>query len=441
MIEVRTNVLRNSGENAFNDIPHEWKFVTLGNLGKVVTGRTPQTDRETFYGGEYKLISPANLTDNMYVRTAHKWLTEEGFNDARPLPKDTVLVSCIGYIGKTGITIDDRSATNQQINAIICNPGINPQFVYFLMTFYRSYLKNHARITTVPILSKTNFEAVEIPLPPLHEQRAIAHVLSTVRRSIEASERVIAAARELKRSMMKYLFTYGPVPVDQAEGVKLKRTEIGEVPEEWEVVKLGDYSDISVSTSSLEQAKKLSTLNRDAMTILYLKVSDLNIPSNRRLVEISSNQVYINTDELNQLRYIPIGSIVFPKRGAAIRTNKKRLLNKPALLDPNLIAVTPKDKVNPQYCHYWFELFDLSTITDDNTLPQLNKKDVEPIAFPIPSMGKQGAIVKYINRLERKVEIEIIRHNAIESLFNSLLHHLMTGKVRVRDLPVFKSLL
>lgn len=60
-----------------------------------------------------------------------------------------------------------------------------------------------------------------------------------MRQSIEATERVIAAARELKRSLMKHLFTYGSVPIDQADQVVLKNSEIGEVPVEWEVVKLG----------------------------------------------------------------------------------------------------------------------------------------------------------------------------------------------------------
>ncbi|HNB54872.1 MAG TPA: restriction endonuclease subunit S, partial [Anaerolineales bacterium] len=108
-----------------------------------------------------------------------------------------------------------------------------------LINYYKMHSSNvvHRRRN----LSPKDFVNVPIPLPPLPEQRAIAHVLTTVREAIEATDRVLIAARELKRSLMHHLFTYGPVPVNEADQVALKETEIGEVPEGWNSGTLGDF--------------------------------------------------------------------------------------------------------------------------------------------------------------------------------------------------------
>ena len=85
---------------------------------------------------------------------------------------------------------------------------------------------------------------LRIPLPPLPEQQRIAAVLSAVQEAKEKTEEVIKAARELKKSLMHHLFTYGAVPVGDVGDVVLKETEIGAVPEEWEVMRLGDVAKI-----------------------------------------------------------------------------------------------------------------------------------------------------------------------------------------------------
>uniref|UniRef100_UPI002636FF4D restriction endonuclease subunit S n=1 Tax=uncultured Thermosynechococcus sp. TaxID=436945 RepID=UPI002636FF4D len=120
---------------------------------------------------------------------------------------------------------------------------------------------NRQRVHEREFLSLTT-----IPLPPLPEQRAIAHVLRTVQEARQASERVIAALRELKRSLMRHLFTYGPVgfttententeKISVPSGVNLKETEIGPIPAHWQVVRLGEVFEI-------QQGKSLSPKSR-----------------------------------------------------------------------------------------------------------------------------------------------------------------------------------
>src|SRR5262249_2388936 len=113
------------------DAPEGWQKRRLREVGEVITGRTPSTKHPEFYGGDYKLISPADLDNAKYVLTGHKHLTLLGLKECRALPKDAVLVGCIGNIGKLGMVGDDIATTNQQINALICNQDHDPHFIYY----------------------------------------------------------------------------------------------------------------------------------------------------------------------------------------------------------------------------------------------------------------------------------------------------------------------
>ncbi|RMD63624.1 restriction endonuclease subunit S, partial [Candidatus Parcubacteria bacterium] len=223
-------------------LPEEWRVVRLGEVGEVITGRTPSTARREYWdNGTIPFITPPDL-DGRPIRRANRTITKEGLKESRPLPRGAVLVSCVGYIGKIGVTDVDLTVTNQQINAIIPK-NMNNWFLAYALMHEDDLLANRARMTTVPILNKTNFEKVPIPLPPLSEQRAIAHVLRAVQEAKEATERVIAAMRELKKSLMRHLFTYGPVPADQTDRVAMQETEIGSFPAHWRVVRLGEVAE------------------------------------------------------------------------------------------------------------------------------------------------------------------------------------------------------
>lgn len=166
-------------------VPESWEVVRIKATGTIVTGSTPSTKNPVFYGGDYNLISPADLDNGKYVRSAHKTLTKAGFEECRRVPRDSVLVGCIGNVGKLGMVADDCSTTNQQINSIIPNSGFSPHFLYYALQLCRPRLEQAAAKVTLPILNKSNFENFQIAAPERKEQEAIAGYLGILDQKLE----------------------------------------------------------------------------------------------------------------------------------------------------------------------------------------------------------------------------------------------------------------
>jgi type I restriction enzyme S subunit len=196
-------------------IPVSWEIKTIGNLGQVVTGNTPKTAALENYGGSIPFVSPADITDSMYIRASKNTLTETGLRETRELPDRCICVVCIGStIGKTGIT-KSRCATNQQINSLICN-GTYPEFVYYLLTYHSNVIRAEAGTQAVPIINKSSFSALPVQVPPYDQQVRIGNAIASVDRKIESKVNKLDVTVKLKKAVMQDLLT-GKVRVNVAE--------------------------------------------------------------------------------------------------------------------------------------------------------------------------------------------------------------------------------
>lgn len=149
----------------------------LSELGLIQTGSTPSTSEASYWGGEVPFVTPSELDQCEPVSQAQRTLSESGAQQSRLLPKGTVMVCCIGSLGKIGIA-GRTVVTNQQINSVEFNTEkIWPKYGYYACKRLRPKLLSMAPATTISIVSKSKFGQLEIPVPPLHEQRRIAEIL------------------------------------------------------------------------------------------------------------------------------------------------------------------------------------------------------------------------------------------------------------------------
>jgi len=162
----------------------EWKEYKLNELGKVVTGNTPSSKFPEEFGDEMPFVTPTDYKNyNKWISFADRNLSKQGIEKlkSRLLPENSILVTCIGSdMGKVAIN-KVPVISNQQINSIIPNENVDANFLYYKLVESYDTLKTYGEAgTAVPIVNKGDFENIEISLPPLPIQTAIAEILSSL---------------------------------------------------------------------------------------------------------------------------------------------------------------------------------------------------------------------------------------------------------------------
>ena len=205
------------------ELPEEWVWASVEQLGDVTTGCTPSTSNPDYFGGGIPFFKPTDLDAGYELHSFRESLTELGAAQGRLLPANSVLVTCIGAtIGKTGLA-RVACTTNQQINAVSPADGIYSEYFFFVMAspFGQHQVISNASATTLPILNKSKFEKLPIPLPPLEEQRTILEQLDTALTACDAQQAAIAhglkQAAAQRRNLLKAAFAGQLVPQDPGD--------------------------------------------------------------------------------------------------------------------------------------------------------------------------------------------------------------------------------
>ena len=168
------------------------RIVPLSEIGEIITGNTPKTsDLENYESNDIPFLKPSDFsTDSIDLYDTEFFISEKARNKARILPVGSVAVTCIGIIGKTKIT-QKECAFNQQINAIIPFMDNYNRYIAYAINFQKELLQTQANAAVVPIINKTEFSKIAIPLPPLETQKQIAANLDKVTHTIDLCNNIL----------------------------------------------------------------------------------------------------------------------------------------------------------------------------------------------------------------------------------------------------------
>lgn len=239
----------------------DWPQVRIRLLGKVVTGKTPSTRDSANFGDEFPFITIPDLNGRVFIDSTERGLSKQGARSIQSslLPANAVMMSCIATVGKCGITTRP-SFTNQQINSVICNDRVNPQFLYYCFTQLGRRLEALGSGGSVYTnVSKSRFSELTVPLPPLAEQQAIAYILGTLDDKIELNRRMNDTLEAMARAIFKSWFVdFDPVRAkaagQQPSGLSphiadlfpdaFEASELGETPRGWEIWRVADVGEV-----------------------------------------------------------------------------------------------------------------------------------------------------------------------------------------------------
>ncbi|WP_126974815.1 restriction endonuclease subunit S [Frigidibacter oleivorans] len=388
-------------------------------------------------------VDPANYANGVYIGLEHvasgrfvrfgegeasdvqsgKYLFQSG---------DVLYGKLRPYLDKAVLAADTGICTTE---LLVLRPkeGVDPRFLVGVVhapTFIEHAVSGTTGVQH-PRTSWGHIANYELPAFDSREQVKIANLLWEVHDAITANEAAIEAGGDLKRAAMRALFTKG------LQGETQKETEIGPVPGSWDVGRLDRYATIISTRMSYSELENIDPSNDgETVKVLGIKVADMNLPGNE--VELVSAKLEKDLPRaIAEYRCAPPRTIIFPKRGAAIATNKKRIANEWTAFDPNVIGVIGGTDLDQDFLFHWFQTFDLKTITEPGPTPQLNKKNLEPLTIPVPpTLDEQREIVGILDAIDRKIDLHRRKRGVLDKLFKALLHKLMTGEIRVSDLDL-----
>ena len=227
----------------------EWKEVSLSEMGKTITGKTPSSQYPEDFGDEMPFITPSDSFEKKYINKSDRFLSRSGSDRLKEkiISPNSIMVTCIGSamgkVAKNSLS----SVTNQQINSIIVNENFDSDYIYYLLKNNYAVLRNAASgSTAIPILNKTDFDNLRFKVElNLNEQRKMVSILSTIDDKIETNNQINQELEAMAKTLYDYWFVQFDFPDQNGKPYKssggkmvyhpeLKR----EIPEGWGVEKL-----------------------------------------------------------------------------------------------------------------------------------------------------------------------------------------------------------
>ena len=412
-----------------NRVSADWKMIELSQAVKeFISGGTPSTKRTELWDGLIPWTTSATISeDDITLGHTQRFITELGLQESAShlVPKGSLLVGTRVGVGKAVVNLFDV-AISQDLTGVVLDTGqVQPEFVAYQFKTKRvqQILAGSKRGTTIKGISRFDLQSVQLYLPPLPEQRAIAHILQTVQNAIQARRKEIELERERKAAVMQHIFTHGT----RKEPVKV--SALAKMPYSWNIAQLKDVIHGQPQNGAFIKNPQMGK------GTLYVNVYDtyqsamIGFEQVERLeCDLSLFKSYLLKE--NDLVFVRSSL----KREGVGQCCLIKNLTEPAIFDCHLIKISPNmEIVDPLYVVYYFlserGKSDLIARSKTTTMTTMNQNILIETVFPMPSIEEQKEIAECLCTCDSKIaalEKEVTLH---EEFFRALLDELMTGRL------------
>jgi len=383
-----------------------WRKWSIGSVGEVVTGTTPSASNSDFYGGNIPFVSPGDLGKSVHIEKSERTLTQAGLNSAKPVPKGTILYTCIGAtIGKSGIAAK-LLATNQQINAIVCNPEVaDNYFVYYQLSLKTGQIRNLSCSQAIPIVNKSTLEEFPLLLPMMREQREIASILRTWDEAIERAKQ-IQSIKEKIYSWLTEKLLVAPTLKGITENKKAAKP-------------------LSEFTDEIIRRNTANTFGRELV---------MGVSNTKGIVPMREQTI---AEDLSRYKILPPRSFAYNPMRINVGSIAMSRLGSDVLASPDYVLFACKEGVlDPDYfdhlcnTHWWSH-----HITESGTgsvRQRIYYDDLAALRIVIPPFEQQKRIANCLNQAKREIELIEAQIATLEKQKRGLMQKLLTGEWRVK---------
>ncbi|WP_084169095.1 restriction endonuclease subunit S [Brevundimonas aveniformis] len=385
-----------------SEVPEGWRPGRFGQFLKAAQGGgTPPRDNPAYWGRDLPWASVKDVTSG--AREPLEGITAEGLENSssRRVAAGTNILAmrmAVGSVVRYGVDV----AINQDLLALTPADSLDGDFLFHWLRHCSTHFADVATGTTVKGLRKDILLDWPIVLPPLDEQRRIAEVLRSVDVAITIAGAVLSQTLEAREHQLERLMA---LPGDMRPLA--------------DVCRLGGGYGFPIK----HQGKRSGAYP-------FAKVSDMNRPGNE--TELVSAENYVDQADLKVLRAKPFppGTTFFPKVGATLLTNKRRISSSEIIVDNNVMGAVPT-AIESWFLFYAFNTIDMADYVQPGAVPSVNQGTVGKIMIPVPSREVQRDYVITMRDLDSAIEAQRATILSLRITKTAVSADLLSGSVRV----------